>query len=40
MVNISAIRAAVDGKEFVSMAEFEESHDKIVLGKNLDPPKF
>jgi len=32
MVNISAIRAAVDGKEFVSMAEFEESHDKIVLG--------
>lgn len=32
MVNTSAIRAAVDGKEFVSMAEFEYSHDKFVLG--------
>jgi len=32
MVNTAAIRAAVDGKEWVSMAEFEYSHDKHVLG--------
>jgi ATP-dependent metalloprotease len=32
MVNTSAIRAAIDGKEFVTMAEFEYSHDKHVLG--------
>ena len=32
MVNTAAIRAAVDGKDSVSMAEFEYSHDKQVLG--------
>ncbi len=32
MVNTAAIRAAVDSKEFVSMAEFEYSHDKHTLG--------
>ena len=31
-MNTAAIRAAVDGKEWVSMAEFEYSHDKHVLG--------
>jgi len=32
MVNTAAIRAAVDGKDSVSMAEFEYSHDKHVMG--------
>ena len=32
MVNTAAIRAAVDSKDFVSMAEFEYSHDKHTLG--------
>lgn len=32
MVNTAAIRAAVDGKEWVTMSEFEYSHDKHVLG--------
>jgi len=32
MVNTAAIRAAVDGKDWVSMREFEYSHDKHVLG--------
>lgn len=34
MVNTSAIRAAVEGKSAVSMAEFEYSHDKHILGTN------
>lgn len=32
MVNTAAIRAAVDSKEFVSMAEFDYSHDKHTMG--------
>lgn len=32
MVNTAAIRAAVEGKEWVAMSEFEYSHDKHVLG--------
>lgn len=32
MVNTSAIRAAVEGKSYVTMAEFEYSHDKHRLG--------
>jgi len=32
MVNISAIRAAVEGKEWVTMTEFEYSHDKQTIG--------
>ncbi len=32
VVNTAAIRAAVEGKEWVTMSEFEYSHDKHVLG--------
>jgi len=32
MVNTAAIKAAMDEKQFVTMAEFEYSHDKHVLG--------
>ena len=32
MVNTSAIRAAVEGKDWVTMSEFEYSHDKQTLG--------
>lgn len=32
MVNTAAIRAAIEGKDWVTMAEFEYSHDKHVLG--------
>jgi len=32
MVNTAAIKAAVDGKEWVSMEDFEYSHDKATLG--------
>jgi len=32
MVNTAAIKAAVDGKEWVTMEDFEYSHDKATLG--------
>ena len=35
LVNTAAIRAAVDGKEWVSMAEFDMAFDKITMGVDL-----